>query len=69
MQGLFCLLQDDFAVFIGIHHKGAARSKAAVDQALGGGVFHRLADHAAQVASAELAAKYLWLDFVPLYPV
>ena len=39
MQGLsFCLLQDDLAVFIGIHHKGAAGCQRAVDQALGGGV-------------------------------
>ena len=36
MQGLFCLLQDDLAVFIGIHHKGAAGCQRAVDQALGG---------------------------------
>ncbi|MFR4646378.1 MAG: hypothetical protein ACLT8U_11340, partial [Faecalibacterium sp.] len=30
----FCLLQDDLAVFTGIHHKGAAGCQRAVDQAL-----------------------------------
>ena len=60
MQGLsLCLLQDDLAVFIGIHHKGAAGSQRAVDQSLGGGVFHRLADHAAQIARTKLAALTL----------
>ena len=60
MRGLsLCLLQDDLAVFIGIHHKGAAGSKRAVDQALGGGVLHRLADGAAQIACAEAPALTL----------
>ena len=61
MQGLsFCLLQDNFAVFTGIHHKSAAGSQRTVDQALGGGVFHGLADDAAQIARTKLAALGLF---------
>ena len=59
MQGLFCLLQDNFAVFTGIHHKGAAGCQRAVDQALGGGVFHGFANDAAQIARTKLATLTL----------
>ena len=45
---LFALLQDDFTIF-GIHRQAAARFQGAVDDALGGGVLHSLADDAAQV--------------------
>ena len=51
-------LQDNFAI-LGIHRQAAARFQGSVVAALGGGVLHSLADDAAQVAGAELAALTL----------
>ena len=48
-------LQDNFAI-LGIHRQAAARFQGSVDDALGGGVLHSLADDAAQASSSRSMA-------------